>query len=208
MENLKIIKHPLISHKITMIRNRETGNKEFRELVEELATIICYEATRDSEVSGINISTPVAETVGDFITSKYAVVPILRAGQGMLNGILNFLPTAKVGHIGLYRDPKTLEAVEYYTKLPKDIKEREVFITDPMVATGGSATLAISALKSHGVSKIKLLCLLSCPEGVKNILDNHPDTIIYTTAHDIGLNDKSYIVPGLGDAGDRLYGTQ
>jgi len=208
MANLNIIKHPLISHKLSKIRNKETGNKEFRELVEELATIITYEATRDAETIEISIETPVEHTVGEVISRKYAVVPILRAGLGMVDGVLKYLPMAKIGHIGLYRDPSTLSPIEYYVKLPVDIEEREILLMDPMVATGGSAAIATQILKDKGAKTIKLLCLVSCPEGVANFHKSHPDVDIYTIAHDRNLNDHGYIVPGLGDAGDRLYGTQ
>lgn len=208
MGNLRIVKHPLICHKMTMLRNKDTGSKEFRELVEELSTIISYEATKEATTIEIKIETPIEETFGNMISQKFAVVPILRAGQGMVNGILKVLPTAKVGHIGLYREPSTLIPVEYYVKLPSDISEREVFLLDPMVATGNSANEAINILKRMGVNTIKLLCLVSCPEGVENVCKANPNVTIYTAAHDTKLNSKGYIVPGLGDAGDRLYGTQ
>lgn len=205
---LNIVCHPLIDHKMTKLRDKDTGNKEFKELVEELAAIICYEATRHTETIMVDIETPVAKTQGKDIETKYAVVPILRAGQGMMSGVLKFLPMAKVGHVGIYRDHRTLKPIEYYTKLPQDISKREVFVVDPMVATGGSANTAITILKSRGAKKISVFCLVSCPEGVDFLLKNHPDINIYTTAHDEKLNEKGYIVPGLGDAGDRLYGTQ
>ncbi|MCL1996092.1 MAG: uracil phosphoribosyltransferase [Defluviitaleaceae bacterium] len=209
MKNLEIVKHPLIDHKISMIRKKETGNKEFRELVHELASIICYEATRETPTQAQAIQTPVEDSTGYFIAQKFAVVPILRAGVGMVDGIVKFFPAAKIGHIGLYRDPSTLNPVKYYVKLPSDINEREVFLVDPMVATGGSAIEAINILKENGAQKIKVLCLVSCPEGVEKIGKLHPDVKIYTAAHDEkGLNSKGYIVPGLGDAGDRIFGTQ
>lgn len=208
MKNLNIIRHPLIDHKISMIRKKETGNKEFRELVHELASIICYEATRETKTLEHDIETPVGPAKGRFIAQKFAIVPILRAGEGMVDGIIKFFPTAKVGHIGLYRDPNTLNPIEYYVKLPQDISEREVLLVDPMVATGGSVVEAVNTLKKNGAKKIKLLCLVSCPEGIEKISSHHPDISIYTAAHDEkGLNRKGYIVPGLGDAGDRIYGT-
>lgn len=207
---LHIMHHPLVYHKLTKIRDKKTGPKEFKEFVEELATIICYEATRNIQTEDTEIETPVQKTKGKIITQEFAVVPILRAGQGMLNGILRFLPTAKVGHIGLYRDPSTLIPVQYYVKLPTDIALRQVFIIDPMIATGNSVKESIKILIQNGVlaKNIKILCLVSCPEGVQNIHGTFGDVEIYTATHDVGLNEKGYILPGLGDAGDRLYGTQ
>lgn len=204
-----IIDHPLVQNKIAMLRSAGTGSKEFRELVEEIAMLICYEATRDIELSDVEIETPLCKTAAKMIVnSKFAIVPILRAGLGMTEGMLNLMPTAKVGHIGLYRDPDTLLPVEYYCKLPSDISECEVFLLDPMLATGGTSSAAVQFLKDRGVKKIKLLCLLASPEGVKKVTEDHPDLKIYAAAYDPGLNDHGYIVPGLGDAGDRLYGTK
>jgi uracil phosphoribosyltransferase len=205
---LKIIEHPLIGHKISMIRDKKTGHKDFRQLVSEIATILCYEATREDEIKEIEVETPIITCKGSVLKKDYAVVPILRAGLGMEEGILRLLPMAAVGHIGLYRDPKTLEPVNYYTKLPKNIEEREVFVLDPMLATGGSAAEAINIVKAKGAKSVKFLCVVSCPEGVNFLEKNHPDVTIYTAAYDSKLNEKSYIVPGLGDAGDRLFGTQ
>lgn len=208
MSRLIIIDHPLIKNKISLLRNKNTGNKEFRELVEEIATLICYEATRDVPLVEINIDTPLGKTIVPMSEKKFGVVPILRAGIGMANGILRFIPNAKVGHIGLYRNPETLQPVEYYCKLPVDSEEREIFLTDPMLATGGTASAAIKFLKDRNVKNIKLLCLISTPEGVKKVNYEHPDVDIYTAAHDQKLNDHGYIIPGLGDAGDRLFGTK
>ncbi len=208
MGKLIIIDHPLIKNKISLLRNINTGDKEFRELVEEVATLICYEATRDVPLINVEIETPLCKTNCSIIEKKFGVVPILRAGIGMTNGILRLIPNAKVGHIGLYRDPETLKPVEYYCKLPVDSADREILLTDPMLATGGTASAAIKFLKERNVKHIKLLCLISTPEGVKKINDEHPDVDIYTAAHDKGLNDHGYILPGLGDAGDRLFGTK
>lgn len=207
MSNLHILKHPLIGHKITMLRNKDTAYKDFKDIVTEISTIICYEATKEAPTKEISIETPIQQTTGTELRDKFAIIPILRAGLGMVEGVMRLLPTARVGHIGLYRDPQTLDPVEYYVKLPADIHDMQVFLCDPMVATGNSASEAIRILKDHGAKDIKLLCLVSCPEGVAKITADHPDITIYTAAHDPGLNDKSYIVPGLGDAGDRLYGT-
>jgi uracil phosphoribosyltransferase len=191
-----------------MLRSVETGNKEFRELVEEIATLICYEATRDVATVDAPVETPIKRTMCKFIEKKFAIVPIMRAGIGMLNGLLNLMPTAKVGHIGLYRDPETLRAVEYYCKLPADIEEREVFLIDPMLATGNTASEAIKYLQARHVRKLKLLCLIAAPEGIAKIQEEHPGVDIYTATCDEYLNDHGYIVPGLGDAGDRLFGTK
>lgn len=206
--SLHIVDHPLIGHKMTKIRNKATGPKEFRELVEEVATIICYEATKDAKMCQVEVETPIQKTMGIEIATKYAIVPILRAGLGMLGGVQQFLPMAKVGHIGLYRDPETLYPIEYYTKLPTDVSDREVILVDPMVATGHSVDAAVKIIKGHGVKNIKLFCLVSCPEGIAYLEKKHPDLVIYTAVHDERLNDHGYIVPGLGDAGDRLYGTE
>ena len=208
MGKFVILDHPLIKNKMSMLRNKNTGNKEFRELVDEIPTLICYEATRDVPLINVNIETPLGKTIVPVTEKKFGIVPILRAGIGMTNGILRFIPNAKVGHIGLYRDPQTLQPVEYYCKLPVDCQEREIFLTDPMLATGGTASAAIKFLKDRGVKNIKLLCLLTTPEGVKKVSDEHNDVDIYTAAHDEGLNENGYIIPGLGDAGDRLFGTK
>lgn len=208
MSELYVIDHPLIQSKITMLRNSETGNKEFRELTEEIATLICYEATKDFPLSDIEVETPLGKASGKVISTKIGIVPILRAGIGMVDGILNLIPNAKVGHIGLYRDPETLMPIEYYCKLPIDADQRYILLLDPMLATGGSSCAAIQFMKERGVKNIRLLCILAAPEGVKKIQDNHPDVDIYTASYDSGLNEHGYIVPGLGDAGDRLYGTK
>jgi len=208
MGELIIIDHPLVQHKLTMLRSIGTCNKEFRELVEELATLICFEATRDLPTVETTVETPICQTTGKMIEKELAIVPILRAGIGMANGMLNLLPTAKVGHLGMYRDPDTLEPVTYYSKLPKDAKDREIFVVDPMLATGGTASAAISYLKSQGVTNIRLLCLIAAPEGVTKIQNEHPDISIYAASCDSHLNSHGYIVPGLGDAGDRLFGTK
>ena len=208
MGKLVILDHPVIQNKVSMLRNIYTGSKEFRELVEEIATLLCYEATRDTPLIDVDIETPICKTTTKMTTSKFGIVPILRAGIGMVNGMINFLPTAKIGHIGMYRDPDTLQPVDYYCKLPVDSHEREMFLVDPMLATGGTASMSITNLKENGVRKIKFLCIIACPEGVKKLQKDHPDVDIYTAAYDKMLNDKAYIVPGLGDAGDRLFGTK
>ncbi len=210
MSKLHIVDHPLIKHKISMLRNEETGFKEFREIVEEIATLLCYEATRDVELTKKNVKTPNGEFTVDMLdeSTTFGIVPVLRAGIGMVNGMHNLLPTAKVGHIGLYRDPDTLEPHEYYCKLPVDCEKRKVLLIDPMLATGGTAVMSIDALKKRGVTDIKFLCLISCPEGVKKLHEVHPEVEIYTASHDSHLNDHGYIIPGLGDAGDRLFGTK
>ncbi len=210
MSTLHVIEHPLIKHKVAMLRNNETGFKEFREIVEEIATLLCYEATRDIVLTKKEISTPNGDFTVDMLDDDitFGIVPVLRAGIGMVNGMHNLLPTAKVGHIGLYRDPDTLEPHEYYCKLPVDCEKRKVFLIDPMLATGGTAVMSIDALKKRGVTDIKFLCLISCPEGVKRLQEAHPDVEIYTASHDSHLNDHGYIIPGLGDAGDRLFGTK
>jgi uracil phosphoribosyltransferase len=203
-----VLDHPLLRHKITMLRSVDTGNKEFRELVEEIATLICYEATRDVATVDMPVTTPLCETTGQMIETKFAFVPIMRAGIGMLNGLLHLMPTAKVGHIGLYREPETLRAVEYYCKLPADIADRDVFLIDPMLATGNTACEAIKFLRARSVRRLKLLCLIASPEGIKKVQGDHPDVDIYTAARDARLNSHGYIMPGLGDAGDRLFGTK
>ena len=209
MAKIKIMEHPLIQHKIGIIRRKETSSKEFRELVSEIAMFMAYEATRDLKLTDIEIETPLQKTVvKELAGKKLAVVPILRAGLGMVEGMLAMVPAAKVGHIGLYRDPETLKPVEYYCKLPADCAEREVFVVDPMLATGGSAIAAITMLKEKGVNNIRFLCLLAAPEGLKALSEAHPDVDIYVGALDECLNEHGYIVPGLGDAGDRIFVTK
>ena len=209
MGKIQIMDHPLIQHKIGIIRRKDTSSKEFRELISEIAMFMAYEATRDLKMEDVEIETPITRTtVKKLEGKKLAVVPILRAGWGMVEGMLAMVPAAKVGHIGLYRDPKTLKPVEYYCKLPSDCGEREVFVTDPMLATGGSAIAAITMLKEKGVKNIRLLCIIAAPEGVKALSEAHPDVDIYIGALDECLNDHGYIVPGLGDAGDRIFGTK
>jgi uracil phosphoribosyltransferase len=203
-----IVEHPLVQNKIAKLRDKNTGGKEFRELVKEIAMLICYEATRDLPLTDTEIETPIEKTACKMINSKIAVVPILRAGIGMADGILNLLPTARVGHVGIYRDPETLLPVEYYCKLPSDIAEMQVLVVDPMLATGGTAAATIDFLKERGARDIKFLCLLAAPEGVARLCKEHPDVAIFTGAHDRALNSHGYIVPGLGDAGDRIFGTK
>lgn len=209
MDNVFVFNHPLIQHKLTFIRDKETGAKEFRELVEEVSLLMGYEVTRKLPLKEIEVETPVEKAKCKVISGKkLGIVPILRAGLGMVNGMIRLIPTAKVGHIGLYRDPDTLKPVEYYCKLPNDIHERELIILDPMLATGGSAACAIELLKEKGANNIKLMCLIAAPEGIKEVHKNHPEIEIYTAAVDEKLNSHAYIVPGLGDAGDRLFGTK
>ena len=204
-----ITDHPLIQHKVTLIRDKNTPSKEFRELTNEIAMLMCYEATRDLKLQDVKIKTPICSmTAKELQGKKLAVVPILRAGLGMVDGMLSMIPAAKVGHIGLYRDPETLEPVEYYCKLPADTSEREVFVVDPMLATGGSSVAAIRMLKEKGVERIRFMCIIAAPEGVKRMQKEHPDVDIYIGALDDCLNDHGYIVPGLGDAGDRIFGTK
>lgn len=203
------IKHPLILHKLAIIRDKKTGSKDFRELVEEVAMLMAYEVTRDLPLEDVVIETPICKTICKTLSGKkVAIVPILRAGLGMVDGMLRLIPAAKVGHIGLYRDEETLKPVEYFCKLPQDIEEREVIVTDPMLATGGSAVDAISMLKNKGAKYIRLMCLIGAPEGIKNVMESHPDVDIYIGSIDEKLNENGYIVPGLGDAGDRLFGTK
>ena len=204
-----IFDHPLIQHKISLLRNKNTGSKEFRELVGEVSMLMCYEATRDLPLKEVEIETPVALAKTKVIAGrKLAFVPILRAGIGMLDGVLSMVPAAKVGHIGLYRDPQTLQPVKYYCKLPSDINEREVFVLDPMLATGGSSCDAIAQIKKRGAKHIKFIGLVAAPQGLKALHEAHPDVDIYVGALDEKLNDNGYIVPGLGDAGDRIFGTK
>ena len=204
-----VLDHPLLQHKLSILRDERTGVKEFREIVSEIATLECYEATRDLPLEDVEIKTPVATGTFKCLTGKkLAIVPILRAGLGMVDGILTLIPSAKVGHIGLYRDPETLAPVEYYCKMPSDIAERDVIVLDPMLATGGSSIAAIQLLKDKGCKSIRLLCIIAAPEGVKAMQEAHPDVDIYIGAMDQKLNDHGYIVPGLGDAGDRIFGTK
>lgn len=201
--------HPLIQHKLTLIRDKETGAKDFRELVKEVSMLLAYEVTRDLSLEDIEVETPIQVTKAKVLSGKkLGIIPILRAGLGMVDGFLNLLPAARVGHIGLYRDPETLQPVEYYVKLPSDVAERELIVLDPMLATGGSANAAIQFIKDRGAESIKFVCLIACPEGIKAITETHPDVDIYVAAIDEKLNEHAYIVPGLGDAGDRLFGTK
>ena len=209
MSKLYVMDHPLIQHKIGWIRREEIGSKDFRKMVSEIAMLICYEATRELPLEDVEIQTPICKaTVKELKGKKLAIIPILRAGLGMVDGMLTMIPAAKVGHIGLYRDPVTVKPVEYYCKLPEDCSEREVFVVDPMLATGGSSVAASQLLKDKGVKKIHLLCIIAAPEGVKRMQDAHPDVDIFLGAMDEKLNEHGYIVPGLGDAGDRIFGTK
>lgn len=209
MAKVVVMDHPLIQHKIGYIRRTSTGTKDFRQTISEIAMLICYEATRDLPLTDVKIETPICEaTVKQLKGKKMAIVPILRAGLGMVDGMLSLIPAAKVGHIGLYRDPETLEPVEYYCKLPEDCQEREVFVVDPMLATGGSSVAAIQMLKDKGCKKIHFMCIIAAPEGVAKMQEAHPDVDMYIGALDEKLNDHGYIVPGLGDAGDRIFGTK
>lgn len=208
MGELHIIDHPLIQHKLTIMRDENTGSKDFRELLREIAMLMGYELTRDFALEDVQIKTPICEMTGKRISGKkMAIVPILRAGLGMVDGLIDLVPAAKVGHIGLYRDPKTHLPVTYYCKLPPDIKNRTVIVVDPMLATGGSASDAIGKIKEEGVKDIRLMCLVGAPEGVKKVQEDHPDVPIYLAALDEKLNENAYIIPGLGDAGDRIFGT-
>ncbi len=209
MSKVVVMDHPLIQHKIGFIRRIDTGTKDFRQTISEIAQLICYEATRDLELSDVEIETPICKTtVKELKGKKMAIIPILRAGLGMVDGMLSLIPAAKVGHIGLYRDPETHEPVEYYCKLPEDCDEREVFVVDPMLATGGSSVAAIQMLKDKGCRKIHFMCIIAAPEGIKKMQEAHPDVDMYVGALDDHLNEHAYIVPGLGDAGDRIFGTK
>ncbi|MDF2607330.1 MAG: upp [Bacillales bacterium] len=209
MGKLHVFDHPLIQHKLTFIRDKNTGTKEFRELVDEVASLMAFEITRDLPLMEVEIETPVSKATTKVIAGKkLGLIPILRAGLGMVDGILKLIPAAKVGHVGLYRDPETLLPVEYYVKLPTDVEERDFIVLDPMLATGGSAAEAILSLKKRGAKNIKLMCIIAAPEGVKTVQEAHEDVDIYVASLDEKLNDHGYIVPGLGDAGDRLFGTK
>ena len=209
MSELHIIDHPLVQHKMSLMRDKNTGAKEFRELVSEVAMFICYEATRDLPLKEIELETPLAVAKTKIISGrKLAFVPILRAGLGMIDGVTALVPAAKIGHIGLFRDPDTKQPVKYYSKLPEDISERDVIIVDPMLATGFSACAAIDEIKRQGAKNIKFMCILCAPEGVEAIQKAHPDVDIYAAAKDEGLNEDKFIVPGIGDAGDRIFGTK
>ena len=209
MEKVHVLNHPLLQHKLSILRNKDTGVKEFREIVSEIAALECYEATRDLPLEEVEIETPIATGTFKVLSGKkLAIVPILRAGLGMVDGILNLIPSAKVGHIGLYRDPETHAPVEYYCKMPADIADRDVIVLDPMLATGGSAEAAITEMKKRGCHNIKLMVLVAAPEGIEHLQKVHPDVDIYVGAVDDHLNEHGYIVPGLGDAGDRIFGTK
>ena len=209
MGKFQVISHPLIQHKLSILRREDTSTKDFRELVNEIAMLMGYEVSRDLPLEEVEIQTPIIKTVQKQLSGKkLAIVPILRAGIGMVDGFLSLVPAAKVGHIGMYRDEETLEPVEYLVKLPEDIDQRQIFVMDPMLATGGSAILAVDSLKKRGAANIKFVCLVAAPEGVKKLQDAHPDIDIYTASLDERLNENGYIVPGLGDAGDRLFGTK
>lgn len=209
MAQVHVINHPLIVHKLSLMRDKYTGSKEFREAVEEISSLLCYEATRDLPLKEVEIETPIAHTKVQYISGKkLAVVCLLRAGLGMVDGVLDLIPNAQIGHIGMYRDPDTMQPVEYYCKLPTDIASRDVIVVDPMLATGGSAIVAIQFLKNYGVQNIKLLSILAVPESIAAIQEEHPDVDIFCAAVDEKLNEKGYIIPGMGDAGDRLFGTK
>ena len=209
MEKVHVLDHPLLQHKLSILRDEKTGVKDFRQIVSEIATLMCYEATRDLPLEEVEIQTPVAKAKVNVIAGKkLAIVPILRAGLGMVDGILTLIPSAKVGHIGLYRDPETLDPVEYYCKMPTDISERDIIVLDPMLATGGSASAAIQFMKGYGCKNIKLMNILAAPEGIERVRMDHPDVDIFVASVDEKLNDHGYIVPGLGDAGDRIFGTK
>ena len=207
--NENVLNHPLITHKLAILRDVNTGTKEFRELVTEISTLLVYEAMKDAKLEKVNIETPLEKmNTGMLNENNYAIVPILRAGMGMIDGVINVIPNAKIGHIGLYRDEESFQPIEYYYKMPKGIADREVLVIDPMLATGGSASATISRLKQDGVTKVKLLCIVATPVGIKCIEDNHPDVEIFCATVDRELNENAYILPGLGDAGDRVYGTK
>ncbi len=209
MGKVYVFDHPLIQHKLAIMRDKETSTKDFRELVREIATLMAYEATRDLPLEEVEVETPICRATMKMLAGEsLAIIPILRAGLGMVDGFLSLVPNARVGHIGMFRDPETKQPVEYYCKLPEDIDKRHLFVVDPMLATGGSASAAISLLKEKGAKKITLMCLISAPEGIAVIEEDHPDVDIFVAAKDSHLNEHAYIVPGLGDAGDRLYGTK
>ena len=209
MGNITVTNHPLIQHKLSILRDKNTASKDFRTLIGEIAMLMCYEATRDLQLEEVEVETPVAVAkVKQLAGKKLAIVPILRAGLGMVDGVLTLIPSARVGHIGLYRDPETLQPVEYYCKLPHDIEDRDAIVVDPMCATGGSAIDAISLIKKRGPKNIKFMCTIAAPEGLKALSEAHPDVDIYCAALDDHLNEHGYIVPGLGDAGDRIFGTK
>lgn len=209
MSNVTVFNHPLIQHKVSILRSKETSSKQFRELVEEITMLMCYESMRDLPLEDAEVETPICKTKSKMIAGvKLAVVPILRAGLGMVNGVLNLVPSARVGHIGMYRDEETLEPHEYYCKLPRNIDKRLVIVTDPMLATGGSAIDAITRIKEYGGKNIKFMCLIAAPEGIKALTEAHPDIPVYCACVDEKLNEHGYIVPGLGDAGDRIFGTK
>ena len=204
-----VLNHPLITHKLGILRDIHTGTKEFRELITEISTLLCYEATKDAKLEKTTIETPLEKMeTGKLNEDNYAIVPILRAGMGMLDGIINVIPNAKVGHIGLYRDEETFQPIEYYFKMPENVSQREVLIIDPMLATGGSASATISRLKQDGVTSIKFLCIVAAPQGIETLENDHPDVKIFCATVDRQLNENAYILPGLGDAGDRVYGTK
>lgn len=208
-KNIIELKHPLIEHKLSILRDKKTSTKEFRELVSEISMFLCYEAMKDAELENVEIETPITKMKTHRLNEdKYAFIPILRAGMGMLDGVISVIPNAKVGHIGMYRDEKTFKPVNYFFKVPVGIEKREAILLDPMLATGGTIEDAVDLLKSKGVGKIKVLCIIAAPEGLKQVLDKHPDIKIYTSCVDEKLNENKYIVPGLGDAGDRIYGTK
>ena len=209
MANVHVLDHPLIQHKLAILRNKETGTKDFRTLVNEIAGLMCYEATRSLPTVEVEVETPITVAKCRMLAGKkLAIVPILRAGLGMVDAMVDLIPSAKIGHIGLYRDPETHEPVEYYCKLPEDVDQRVVFVVDPMLATGGSAVAAIDFLKKHGCKNIIMMNVIGCPEGIKMVQDAHPDVEMYLAACDERLNDHAYIIPGLGDAGDRIFGTK
>lgn len=209
MQHVHVLNHPLLQHKLSILRDKNTGVKEFREIVGEIASLMCYEATRDLTTEEVEIETPICKAKVQVLSGKkIAIVPILRAGLGMVDGVTALIPSAKVGHIGLYRDPETHMPVEYYCKLPTDVAERDLIVVDPMLATGGSSIAAINFIKKRGCKSITLMCLVGCPEGVKALQEAHPDVNLYIAAIDEKLNESKYIIPGLGDAGDRLFGTK